>query len=127
MRPRCGRRSVADNCAPGAGCSYMYTSLVVISSGRRQNVEVGVRDLKTHLSAYLERVKAGETLVVTHRGRPVARLEPVRPLSLPPHLEALWRAGKIHWSGRPTTISPGVQMTPGPSIAEQIMAERERD
>ena len=90
-------------------------------------MEVGVRDLKTYLSAYLERVKAGETVVVTHRGRPIARLEPLRPLSLPPHLEALCRAGKVHWTGRPTSISPGVQMTPGPSIADKIMAERERD
>ena len=35
---------------------------------------VGVRDLRDHLSAYLERVKAGETITVTEHGRPVARL-----------------------------------------------------
>ena len=35
---------------------------------------VGVRDLRDHLSAYLERVKAGETISVTEHGRPIARL-----------------------------------------------------
>lgn len=37
---------------------------------------VGVRELRQNLSRYLERVKAGEALVVTERGRVVARLVP---------------------------------------------------
>jgi prevent-host-death family protein len=39
--------------------------------------EAGVRDLRDHLSRYLERVQAGEELTVTDRGRPVARLVPI--------------------------------------------------
>jgi prevent-host-death family protein len=35
---------------------------------------VGVRDLKNNLSRYLDRVRSGEEIVVTDRGRPVARL-----------------------------------------------------
>lgn len=35
---------------------------------------VGVRDLRDHLSSYLERVKAGEVITVTEHGRPIARL-----------------------------------------------------
>jgi prevent-host-death family protein len=35
---------------------------------------VGVRDLRDHLSAFLERVKAGETITITEHGRPIARL-----------------------------------------------------
>ena len=38
---------------------------------------IGVRELRQHASRYLERVAAGETLEVTDRGRPVARLVPV--------------------------------------------------
>lgn len=38
---------------------------------------VGVRALRQNLSVYLRRVKAGEPLEVTERGRPVARLEPI--------------------------------------------------
>ena len=38
---------------------------------------VGVRDLNQNTSQVIERVKRGETLEVTDRGRPVARLVPV--------------------------------------------------
>lgn len=39
--------------------------------------EVGIRDLKNGLSRYIERVRAGEEIVVTDRGRPVARLSAI--------------------------------------------------
>ena len=38
---------------------------------------VGIRDLKQNASRVLQRVKAGESLEVTERGRPIARLTPV--------------------------------------------------
>lgn len=37
---------------------------------------VGVRELRQHLSRYLDRVRAGEAFVVTDRGVEVARLTP---------------------------------------------------
>jgi prevent-host-death family protein len=40
--------------------------------------KVGVRELRQNLSKYLHRVKDGESLVVTERGREVARLVPSR-------------------------------------------------
>lgn len=36
--------------------------------------EVGIRELKNGLSKYIDRVRAGEDVIVTDRGRPVARL-----------------------------------------------------
>jgi len=39
--------------------------------------KVGIRELRQNLSRYLDRVKAGETLVVTEHGREVARLVPL--------------------------------------------------
>jgi prevent-host-death family protein len=36
--------------------------------------EVGVRELHDRLSEYLERVEGGKTVVVTRRGKPIARL-----------------------------------------------------
>ncbi|HET7399068.1 MAG TPA: type II toxin-antitoxin system prevent-host-death family antitoxin [Intrasporangium sp.] len=39
---------------------------------------IGVRELRQHASRYLERVRRGESLEVTDRGQPVARLVPVR-------------------------------------------------
>ena len=38
---------------------------------------VGVAELKAELSAYLKRAKAGEEIVVTDRGTPVAMLVPM--------------------------------------------------
>ena len=36
--------------------------------------EVGAFQAKTHLSALLDEVARGETIIITRRGRPVARL-----------------------------------------------------
>ncbi|HVX32664.1 MAG TPA: type II toxin-antitoxin system prevent-host-death family antitoxin [Solirubrobacterales bacterium] len=44
---------------------------------------VGVRDLRQNLSRYLVEVKAGESFVVTERGREVARLTPSGPADSP--------------------------------------------
>jgi prevent-host-death family protein len=44
-----------------------------------QQERVGVRELRQNLSVYLRRVQRGESLVVTERGRPVARLAPLPP------------------------------------------------
>lgn len=38
--------------------------------------EVGAYEAKTHLAALLEDVARGETIVITRRGKPVARLVP---------------------------------------------------
>lgn len=40
-------------------------------------MDVGVRDLKQHLSEHLRRVAAGETIRVTDRGIPIALLTPL--------------------------------------------------
>jgi len=39
--------------------------------------DVGIRELKQHLSEYLDRAERGEVLRVTDRGRPKAVLGPV--------------------------------------------------
>lgn len=36
-----------------------------------------ITEVKNHLSAFLNKVKHGETVLITDRGRPVARLETV--------------------------------------------------
>lgn len=39
--------------------------------------QVGIRELKSRLSEYVARAQAGETLVITDRGRPVAEIRPL--------------------------------------------------
>jgi prevent-host-death family protein len=42
-----------------------------------RDAEVGVRDLHDRLSEHLDRVERGTDLIVTRRGRPVARLSAI--------------------------------------------------
>ena len=50
---------------------------------------VGVRELRQNLSVYLRRVRRGEALEVTERGRPIAVLQPITaPDDLSVRLEA---------------------------------------
>jgi prevent-host-death family protein len=41
-------------------------------------MEIGVRELKARLSEFLDRAEAGETIVVTDRGKAKALLGPLR-------------------------------------------------
>jgi prevent-host-death family protein len=38
---------------------------------------IGVRELRQHASRYLEQVAAGESIEITDRGHPIARLVPI--------------------------------------------------
>ena len=42
---------------------------------------INVHDAKTHLSRLLERVEAGEELIIARAGKPIARLVPLVPLA----------------------------------------------
>jgi prevent-host-death family protein len=56
--------------------------------------QIGIRELREGLSRALRRVRAGETIEVTDRGRPVARIVPVA--SSIEGLEGLIDAGQVH-------------------------------
>lgn len=60
-------------------------------------MKVAVRDLKNRLSEYLRRVRAGERLIVTDRGRPIAELSPIgrRRLTTEDRIRQLVDAGEI--------------------------------
>ena len=57
-----------------------------------------VAELKASLSKYLAKVKGGEEILITERGKPVAKIVPLRRdlSSGPEHLVDLERAGLIH-------------------------------
>ncbi len=55
-----------------------------------------ITQLKNSLSAYLRDVKAGEEVLITDRGRPIARLVPVSSSdSMEEHLEEMERKGLL--------------------------------
>jgi prevent-host-death family protein len=76
---------------------------------------VGIRDLKAHLSEYIQRVKSGQSIVVTEHGKPVGRILPVG-MSLEDRLEMLRKAGLVKWSGmklrriKPPAVNRGDQL-----------------
>jgi prevent-host-death family protein len=87
--------------------------------------EIGVRELKSRLSAHLGRVKAGETLVVTERGRPIAKLVPVEASALPTPIARLLASGQATWSGqRVPSFDPLPLTAGGPTAAEMISEDR---
>lgn len=58
---------------------------------------VGIRQLRDHLTAYLRRVRAGESLLIVDRDTPIARLTPAAP-----ELQALADLaveGLVEWGG----------------------------
>ncbi len=90
---------------------------------------VGSRELKTRLGAYLQRVRRGETIVVTDRGEPVAELRPLH-ASDDATEEALRRMAAEGLLTRPThrrglrPFKP-IKLPPGLSAAELISEDRE--
>lgn len=56
--------------------------------------QVSIAQLKVHLSKYLEVVRAGEEVLITDRGRPVAKLSPLWSAGQQDtHLDSLIRTG----------------------------------
>jgi prevent-host-death family protein len=41
--------------------------------------KVDVHEVKTHLSRYLDRVEAGETVILCRHNRPIAEIRPIPP------------------------------------------------
>lgn len=62
-------------------------------------MRVGARELKAKLGEYLRRVKAGETIIVTERGRTIGQIIPVQP-TLEKRLKGLVESGLTEWDGR---------------------------
>jgi prevent-host-death family protein len=87
-------------------------------------VSAGIAQLKARLSEYLARVKAGEEVVVTDRGRPVAKLVPA--FDADERLRELERQGLIRiGTGK---LPPGFfdmpRPTSGKSVLEALIEER---
>jgi prevent-host-death family protein len=60
----------------------------------------GIAELKAGFSEYLARVKAGEEVLITEHGRPVARIVPLAAAETP-GVEELVRAGILRAPDRP--------------------------
>ncbi len=64
-----------------------------------KDVQVGTRELKNRLSEYLRRVKSGQTITVTERGKVIGQIVPIN-VTLAERLRILSAAGLLEWNGR---------------------------
>ena len=86
-------------------------------------ITVGIREIKNRLSEYLRKAKAGEQVLVTERGKPVAVI--TRPggvveeriESMIRERQAIWRGGKPRGSRKAPKIK-------GPSVADAVIEDR---
>jgi prevent-host-death family protein len=87
------------------------------------SASVGVRELRQNLSRYLERVKAGEALVVTERGREVARLVPSG-ASADGYADLAARFGATVPVGRLEDVVAELDLAPSPAgTTDALLAE----
>ena len=92
---------------------------------------VGIAELKNAISRHLARVKAGETLIVTDHGRPIARLVPIASGGEPEErLLELERLGMLRLGSGPLDASfwalPRPEDPAGRSLA-LVLTDREED
>lgn len=88
-------------------------------------VSVGIREFKNHMGQYLEKVREGEVVVITDRGKPIGRLVP-ETKSAVERLRELVDAGVLEWSGKkPVPYTPSARARPGSSAADLIIQERD--
>jgi prevent-host-death family protein len=90
-------------------------------------MDVGIRELRSNLSQYVARVRAGETITVTDHGKPVAQLTP---LAGQDKLSRLIAEGKVTPARNPSP--PGSRWLPEPlpllgegTVSELIIEDRD--
>jgi prevent-host-death family protein len=87
--------------------------------------EVGIKELKRDASAIVDAVEAGETIVITRRGTPVARMGPV---AAPARVQRLVDQGLMSWPAGPTSIPDDVWAPlvtgDGRPISQQVVEDR---
>jgi prevent-host-death family protein len=93
-------------------------------------LSIGIAELKASLSEYLARVKAGEEVVITERGRPIARILPLTGVaSYGARIAELIGKGKLHPAEEPMDVESFLELPwpedPRGSLLAALLAERE--
>jgi prevent-host-death family protein len=99
---------------------------VVTKKERLMNeIRVGTRELKTNLSKYLRRVKAGETIIVTERGKEIGQIMPVAQ-SMEERMKTLTEAGFLKWNGKKVEpYEPIAINLSGKQVSDLIVEDRD--
>lgn len=84
--------------------------------------KVGTRELKSKLSEYMRRVKAGETIIVTERGKTIGQITPVKP-TIHAKLMAMVDSGLAEWNGKKVRPGKPVAINRGKKQVSDLVAE----
>jgi prevent-host-death family protein len=94
-------------------------------------IAIGIAKLKASLSESLARVKAGEEIIITERGKPIARIQRLAGIgTYSPHMERLIAAGRARPPDVPMDIEwflAGRPEDPTGAVLAALLAEREED
>jgi prevent-host-death family protein len=86
---------------------------------------VGVKQLKNHLSDYLSRVRNGERILITDRGRPIASLAAVAQAGVAERAWALVRSGRASWEGgKPRGSDRPARLAGRRSVSDMVIEDR---
>ncbi len=86
---------------------------------------IGIRELRQHASKYIDRVRRGNTIKVTDRGRPVALLVPIPESGV---IERLTQEGRLsEAAGNLFELGPPLAPTEGLPSPSQILREMRED
>ncbi len=86
---------------------------------------IGIRELRQHAGRYVRGAEAGETIEVTNRGRPVARLIPIPPLS---PSERLIAEGRMTRGTRDLfELGEPLEPIPGQRLPSEVLADMRDD
>jgi len=87
---------------------------------------IGIRELRQNASAHVAAASAGETITITDRGRPVAKLVPLTPVEA--YLHRLVTTHGLIGPVRPRRRFASDQRLSGPALGVALADERaERD
>jgi prevent-host-death family protein len=89
--------------------------------------EIGVRELKTSLSAVLHRVDEGEQIRVTRRGRAIADIVPTGSRRRDEGLRDLVAEGRVTPAARARPRQAALPLDTGRSASEIVLAERDAE
>lgn len=87
--------------------------------------KVGVRELKSRLSAYLSLIKAGQTVVITERGKVIGYLSPAAP-PLEARMRALEAAGFLRCGKGKLQPHEPIIVNPGPEQVSDLIVQDRR-
>jgi prevent-host-death family protein len=84
-------------------------------------VEVGVREFRKSLSAWLDRAASGETVIITERGVPKVRVVAATAESI---IERLVREGRATPPTRPRRALGPVRRVKGSPVTDTLLEQR---